>query len=107
MTLGLEVQNFLTAAITNKTSIYEKNIHPNKGENLQLTCGIIPPPPFSEHLKKSLESLDKARLKENQRSEYRKILSQSILKIAEKTDKKDLSPEAITAGLIPQKNSQV
>jgi len=83
-----------------------KTSFPKKWENLQLTCGIIPPP-FSEHLKKSLESLDKARLKENQRSEYRKILSQSILKIAEKTDKKDLSSEAITSGLIPQKNSQV
>ncbi len=87
---------------------YEKNItaFTIREKNFRLTCGIIPLP-FSEHLKKSLESLDKARLKENQRSEYRKILSQSILKIAEKTDKKDLSPEAITSGLIPHKNSQV
>jgi hypothetical protein len=43
---------------------------------------------FSEHLQQAVESLSKAKLKEQQRTEFKRILSQSLSKIADKTDKR-------------------
>ena len=58
----------------------------------------------SEHLQRAVESMGKAKLKEQQRTEYRRILTSSLNKIADKTDRQG-GQEA--SNLIIQNNDQV